>query len=124
MIFKAKHAVSLAIVAVFLAVGIQFSSAADQQQQKGTWTKHHPRQAQVLNRDKRERRRVNKLFQEGKITAQQRDQMLAQLKDIRQENRTDAKGNDGGITKGEQKAMNNQENQVNKEMKQDAKTGQ
>jgi predicted aminopeptidase len=90
--------------------------------------KNHPRQTQVLTRVDRERNRVNTLYKQGKISAQQRDQQLGQIHSIRKEDYADAKANSkngtvrgGHITKGQQGVMNQQENQINKEIRQDAK---
>jgi hypothetical protein len=89
--------------------------------------KNHPRQTEVLNRVDRERNRVNNLYKQGKISAQQRNQMLGQIHDVRKEDYTDAKANSkngtvrgGYITKGQQGVMNQQENQINREIRQDA----
>jgi hypothetical protein len=89
--------------------------------------KNHPRQTQVLNRADRERNRVNSLYKQGKISAQQRDQMLGQIHDVRKEDYADAKANSqngtvrgGYITRGQRGVMNQQENQVNREIRQDA----
>ena len=89
--------------------------------------KHHPRQTEVLKRTDRERNRVNNLYKQGKISAQQRDQMLGQIHDVRKEDYSDAKANSdngtvrgGFITRGQQGVMNQQENQINREMRQDA----
>jgi len=57
--------------------------------------KNHPRQTEVLKRVDRERNRVNNLYKSGKISAQQRDQMLGQIHDIRKEDYSDAKANSG-----------------------------
>ena len=88
--------------------------------------KNHPRQTEVLKRVDRERNRVNNLYKQGKISAQQRDQMLGQIHDVRKEDYADAKANSpngkvrsGYITKGQQGVMNQQENQINKEIRQD-----
>ena len=89
--------------------------------------KHHPRQTEVLKRVDRERNRVNNLYKQGKISAQQRDQMLGQIHDVRKEDYSDAKANSGNgtvrggfITRGQQGVMNQQENQINREIRQDA----
>ena len=87
--------------------------------------KNHPRQTEVLKRVDRERHRINQEYKQGKITAQQRDQMLSQVHSIRQEDYADAKANStngtvrgGYITKDQQRVMNQQENQINKEIRQ------
>jgi len=87
--------------------------------------KNHPRQTEVLKRVDRERNRINQEYKQGKISAQQRDQMLSQVHSIRQEDYADAKANSangtvrgGYITKGQQGVMNQQENQISKEIRQ------
>lgn len=87
--------------------------------------KNHPRQTEVLKRTDRERNRINKAYKDGKITAQQRDQMLSEVKSVRKEDFSDAKANsstgtvrgDSYITKDQQRVMNQQENQINQEIR-------
>ena len=89
--------------------------------------KNHPRQTEVLKRTDREQARVNHLYKEGKISAQQRNQLRGQIHDVRKEDYADAKANSkngtvrgGYITKGQQGVMNQQENQLNREIRQDS----
>ena len=89
--------------------------------------KKHPRQTQVLKRTDRERARVNNEYKQGKISAQQRNQLRGQIHDVRKEDYTDARANSkngtvrgGYITRGQQGVMNQQENQINREIRQDA----
>jgi hypothetical protein len=89
--------------------------------------KNHPRQTQVLNRVDRERNRVNTEYKQGKISAQQRNQLRGQIHAVRKEDYADAKANSkngtvrrGYITRGQQGVMNQQENQINREIRQDA----
>ena len=89
--------------------------------------KNHPRQTQVLNRVDRERNRVNTEYKQGKISAQQRNQLRGQIHAERKEDYADAKANSkngtvrrGYITRGQQGVMNQQENQINREIRQDA----
>ncbi|MFI5342316.1 MAG: hypothetical protein ACHQ7N_21095 [Candidatus Methylomirabilales bacterium] len=89
--------------------------------------KNHPRQTEVLKRADRERTRVNKEYKQGKISAQQRNQMRGQIHAMRKEDYADAKANSqngtvrgGHITRGQQGVMNQQENQINREIRQDA----
>lgn len=89
--------------------------------------RNHPRQTQVLKRVDRERNRINNLYKQGKISAQERDQLLGQVHTVRKEDYADAKANSpngtvrsGYITRGQQGVMNQQENQINREIRQDA----
>ena len=89
--------------------------------------KNHPRQTQVLKRVDRERTRVNTEYKQGKISAQQRNQLRGQIHAVRKEDYTDARANSktgtvrgGYITRGQQGVMNQQENQINREIRQDA----
>ncbi len=89
--------------------------------------KNHPRQTQVLKRVDRERNRVKTEYKQGKISAQQRNQMRGQIHAMRQEDYADARANSkngtvrgGYITRGQQGVMNQQENQINREIRQDA----
>ena len=43
----------------------------------------HPRPAPASRRTNRETNRINKLYQKGKITGEQRDQLLSQVKDAK-----------------------------------------
>ena len=79
-----------------------------------------------MKRADRERNRVNNLYKQGKISAQQRDQLLGQIHDVRKEDYADAQANSpngkvrsGYITKGQQGLMNQQENLINQEIRQD-----
>jgi len=89
--------------------------------------KNHPRQTEVLKRTDRERARINNLYKEGKISAQERDRLQSEAKSVRQEDFADAKANSktgtvrgGYITKDQQRVMNQQENQLNQQIRQDA----
>jgi hypothetical protein len=89
--------------------------------------KHHPRQTQVLSRVDRERNRVNSEYKQGKISAQQRNQLRGQIHAMRKEDYADAGANSkngtvrgGYITRGQRGVMNQQENQINREIRQDA----
>jgi polyhydroxyalkanoate synthesis regulator phasin len=86
------------------------------------WLAEHPRQAEVLRRDWREQDRVDRLYEEGKITAQQRDLIISELRGVAHEDRADATANGGSITKQEQSAMNQQENKINGQVAGDVKT--
>jgi hypothetical protein len=85
------------------------------------WLADHPRQAEVLRRDWREQDRVNGLFADGKITAAQRDLIIAQLRAVAHEDRADARADGGAITPAEKAEMNKQENALNREIMKDAK---
>jgi len=108
---------------------LTFSSSAwaGKPERDPKFQKHHPRQTEVLKRTDRERNRVNNLYQHGKISAQQRNQLQGQIRDIRKEDYADAKANSpngtvrgGHITRGQQGVMNQQENQLHREIRQDA----
>ena len=124
---KTRHHVLLGAVlaGAVLATGAA-ASAAGLPEKNPQFQKNHPRQTEVLKRVDRERNRVNNLYKQDKISAQQRDQMLGQIHDVRKEDYADAKANSpngkvrsGYITKGQQGVMNQQENQINKEIRQD-----
>ena len=98
-------------------------------EQDPTFQKNHPRQTQVLKRVDKERKRINNDYRQGKITAQQRDQLLSEVHNVRKEDYADARANNpkgtvrgkSYITRDQQKVMNQQENQINRELKQDMK---
>jgi len=102
-------------------------ASAGEPEKNPKFQKNHPRQTQVLNRVDRERNRVNTEYKQGKISAQQRNQLRTQIHTMRKEDYADAKANSkngtvrgGYITKGQQGVMNQQENQINREIRQDA----
>jgi polyhydroxyalkanoate synthesis regulator phasin len=96
-----------------LLTAIRREAKADESADKlAGWLEAHPRQAEVLRRDWAEEGRVDRLYAEGKITAKQRDQILAELRKVVQEDHADAKANHG-LTPEEQAALNRQENAVN-----------
>ena len=80
----------------------------------------HPRQHEVLHRTRNEKRRINRLYKEGKIDKSERDQLAKEANSIRKEDQADVKANGDYITKDQQRVMNSQENNLNKEIKQDA----
>ena len=116
----------LVLVGALLTLGVPGWAAGPEKDPQ--FRQNHPRQAQMLTRVDRERTRVNTLYTQGKISTQQRDQMLGQIHEVRKEDYADAKANSqngtvrgGYITKGQQGVMNQQENQINKEIRQDTK---
>ena len=120
-----KHTLfGVALVGAVLVAGA--ASAAGLPEKGPNFQKNHPRQTEVLNRVDHERNRVNNLYKQGKITAEQRDQLLEQIHSVRKEDYSDAKANSpngtvrsGYITKDQQRVMNQQENQINREIRQD-----
>ena len=120
-----KHTLfGVALVGAVLVAGA--ASAAGLPEKDPNFQKNHPRQTEVLNRVDHERNRVNNLYKQGKITAEQRNQLLGQIHSVRKEDYSDAKANSpngtvrsGYITKDQQRVMNQQENQINGEIRQD-----
>jgi hypothetical protein len=94
-----------------------------------TFQKNHPRQTEVLKRVDKERKKINDDYRQGKITAQQRKQLLSEIHSVRKEDYADAKANNPNgtvrgksyITRDQQRVMNQQENQINRELNQDIK---
>ena len=76
------------------------------------WAKEHPRQAEVLLRDRREQDRVKALVASGQITEAQGKAVLAEINLVAQEDHADSNANGGSITAGQQATMNQQENEV------------
>ncbi|MFI5349063.1 MAG: hypothetical protein ACHQ2Z_05940 [Elusimicrobiota bacterium] len=85
---------------------------AGDEKHDAAWAKEHPRQAEVLLRDRFEQDRVKALVASGQITEAQGQAVLAELKFVAQEDRADSSANGGGITAGQQATMNQQENEV------------
>jgi hypothetical protein len=102
------------ITACTLAFGLGIARAED-------FAQKHPRRAEVLKRDKNEKRKNAQAFKNGKITKNQEKQLNGQDNAIHQEEHADAAANGGHITKSEQKSLNQQENQVNQERRADEK---
>ena len=125
---KITHPALLGVVlaGAVLATGAA-ASAAGRPEKDPKFQKHHPRQTEVLKRTDRERAQVNREYKQGKISAQQRNQLRGQIHAVRKEDYTDARANSktgtvrgGYITRGQQGVMNQQENQINREIRQDA----
>jgi len=122
------------LIGILVATAGTFSFAVDKDAQgfhphSAQWRQDHPRQAEVMRRARRERSRINKLYKDGKITAQERDQELAQVKDVVKEDKADNQANMNGngvgyVTKGQQQTMNQQENQINQQLKTDVNGNQ
>jgi len=124
MVANNRTLFGVALVGAVLVTGA--ASAAGLPEKAPNFQKNHPRQTEVLNRVDHERNRVNNLYKQGKITAEQRNQLLGQIHSVRKEDYSDAKANSpngtvrsGYITKDQQRVMNQQENQINGEIRQD-----
>jgi hypothetical protein len=125
---RGTHAVLGIVLAGTVLMTGAVASAAGLPERDPQFQKNHPRQTEVLTRVDRERNRVNALYRQGKISADERQRLLGQIHTIRKEDYVDAKANSargtvrgGAITKGQQRVMNQQENQINREIRQDAK---
>jgi hypothetical protein len=123
-----RHALLGLVLAGTLLATEAVASAAGLPEKNPQFQKNHPRQTEVLNRVDNERNRVNNLYQQGKISGDQRQQLLGQIHSVRKEDYVDAKANSangtvqgGYITKGQRGVMNQQENQISREIRQDAK---
>jgi hypothetical protein len=116
----------LVMASGLLVAGGSWAAEPAHPERNPQFQKNHPRQTEVLKRVDRERQRVNQEYKQGKISTQQRDQMLVQIHSIRKEDYADARANsstgtvrgDSYITKGQQGVMNQQENQISKEIRQ------
>ncbi|HVC09476.1 MAG TPA: hypothetical protein VNH15_06020 [Elusimicrobiota bacterium] len=100
---KTMAGLLIAVLAALVSVG---GAAAAQ----GRWRKNHPRQAQALNRTRRQQRNANRLYKNGKISKRQRNKIVRNDRRMRREDRRMARRNGGYITKGQQRSLNRQEN--------------
>ena len=96
---------------------------------EGQFKKKHPRRAEVLGRDKKEKNRANNQEKinntaaaDGKLTQGQANKLDRQDQKIKREDnaikrqeQADAAANGGHITKGEQRQLNREENKVNRQ---------
>ena len=106
-------------VAVLAALALAGTASAAQ----GRWRKNHPRQAQALQRTRRQQRNANRLYKKGKISKRQRNNIVRNDRRIRREDRRMARRNGGYITKGQQHALNRQENRNLRRMRHGTGTG-
>ena len=83
------------------------------------WQKNHPRRAQVVKRDKKQKKNIENAEKNGKLTSDQAKKLMKEDNAIRTQEQADAAANGGHITKSEQRDLNREENQVNREMKRD-----
>jgi hypothetical protein len=104
-----KKYLSVITLAVLLFSGLSVSA------QNGNFKKKHPRRAEVIQREKNEKRKNADAAEDGKITKKQEAKLNRQDGRIRRQERADAEKNGGHITKGEQNQLNREENHVNAE---------
>ncbi|HVA67326.1 MAG TPA: hypothetical protein VNK24_10445 [Elusimicrobiota bacterium] len=100
---KTMAGLLIAVLAALVSAG---GAAAAQ----GRWRKNHPRQAQALNRTRRQQKNANRLYKNGKISKRRRNKIVRNDRRVRREDRRMARRNGGYITKGQQRSLNRQEN--------------
>ncbi len=112
-----------ALTGLFVAALAALALAGTASAAPGRWRKNHPRQAQALQRTRRQQRKANRLFKQGKISKRQRNNIVRNDRRMRREDRRMARRNGGYITKGQQRALNRQENRNLGRMRHAAGTG-
>ncbi len=75
-----------------------------------SWARHHPRQAEVLHREKHQIHRINVDRRHGDITRQQAHAMKAGDRAIARQDHADARANGGHITRSQKAKLNAEEN--------------
>jgi hypothetical protein len=101
-----------------LAVGIIGSFAA-RNSVADDFAEKHPRRAQVIKREKKQKNKNNAAAVNGKITDKQAQHLDKEDNKIRRQERADAAKNGGHITQGEQKQLNREENGVTRQRNRD-----
>jgi hypothetical protein len=74
------------------------------------WARHHPRQREVLARERNQIARINRERREGEITASQAKALRASDRSIAAQDHADARANRGYITHAQQQQLNAEEN--------------
>ena len=110
---------TLALAASAAHAWLPPKAAARKPAAKRTFAQNHPRRAEVLHRDNRQVKQVNRAAATGKLTNPQANRIKAQDQSIRRQEQQMSKLNGGHITKGEQKVLNREENHVHHEIKHD-----
>ncbi len=108
-------AVTIGILAPISNVSADATTAAP-----GQFAKKHPRRAEVNQRVRNQRKRINQGVKSGQLTPQQAQQLKANDAAIKQQERADVKANGGYLTKPEQRQLNQEEN-ANSKLIQDEK---
>ena len=98
-----KFILSLATVA---SIGAMSTAASAETR----WSRHHPRQHEVLRREHRQISRINHERREGDLTVAQARSLRASDRSIAMQDRADARANGGYITKAQQQNLKAEEN--------------
>jgi len=99
--FHSKIILALATAASLATMGTTANAA--------TWMHNHPRQAEVLRRDRHQLARINAERREGEITGRQARALRASDRAFVAQDRADARANGGYITKSQQHHLNAEE---------------
>ncbi|MBI3551773.1 MAG: hypothetical protein HY077_04585 [Elusimicrobia bacterium] len=105
-----KKLLAVAGIAMLLAAGAQAKN-------KGNFKKEHPRRAEVIHRENKDKRKFDRAEGKGKITGRQEKKLDREENRIRRQERAEAKANGGHITKGEKRQLNREEHRVEKQEK-------
>ena len=73
------------------------------------WSRHHPRQHEVLRREHHQIARINHERREGDLTHAQARALRASDRSFARQDRADARANGGYITKAQQRNLNAEE---------------
>jgi hypothetical protein len=92
-----------------LALLLPLMGHAEGGKKKEKFAKEHPRRAEVIHRENKDKKKFDKDEDKGKITEKQEKKLDREENRMRRQERADAKANGGHITKGEQRQLNKEE---------------
>jgi hypothetical protein len=107
---------SLVIAGLLATLAVSGFAQAPAAAKDSTWSKEHPRRAEVNERLENQNRRIKDEVAEGEMSKAKAARLHREDRQIRQEERDMAAQNGGHITKQEQKTLNQQENKVSRQI--------
>jgi F0F1-type ATP synthase membrane subunit b/b' len=103
-----------AIISSVLIIGLMAVTATGAS--ASTWSRHHPRRAEVNHRLANQNKRIAQERREGELTKAQATDLRTEDRGIRGQERYDASQNGSHITKTQQRQLNREENQVGRQI--------
>ena len=100
-----------------LVLLVSSAALAKPKEDRKGFEKKHPRRTEVLKRDDRQKARIDKAEDSGKLTKGQAAADMKAERKIRRQEERDAAKNGGHITKAEQKQLNREETRENRRIK-------
>jgi len=108
----ANRLVRVVAVALSLAALVGTTELAS----ASTWSKHHPRRAEVNHRLAIQNRRIHREVREGELNHRQAMHMHREDRRIRHNERVMASRHHGAVTPAEKRALNKRENRVSRQI--------